>query len=93
MLEDPFLFPPQPQHNLVQQLEQQIQALQNAQNQAQVKHIEAETQLAKARAATEQSKAGQTHASMIKTMEEASKIGSENDLIQSGNYQTPSINI
>lgn len=77
----------------VQQLEQQLQALQSEAQQKQNALIEAETQLAKARAVTEQSKAGQSHASMIKTMEEASKIGTENDIIQSGNFQTPTVNL
>ena len=77
----------------VRQLEQQLQVLQNAQTQAQVKLIEAETELAKARAVTEQSNASQKHASMIKTMEEASKIGAENDIIQSGNFQQPNITL
>lgn len=77
----------------VQQLEAQIQALQSEAAQKQNALIEAETELAKARAVTEQSKANQVHADMIKKMEEANRIGAENDIIQSGNYQTPNITI
>lgn len=75
------------------QLQQQLQQLTSEREQAQTALVTANAQLAQAKIANEQAKASQTQADTVKTLEEASRVGAENDLIQSGNYNTPTINI
>lgn len=79
--------------NYVKQLEAQIQQLQGEQAKVQADLIRAETQLALSRVQTEQAKAAKTHAESVKTLEDASIMNAEANLIKSGNFSDTIVNI
>jgi len=77
----------------VQQLQAQLQELQGQLNQANVAVLTSQAQLNQAKAATEAVKMQTEHANTAKTLEEATRTGLENDLLTSGDYEPPSVNI
>ncbi len=88
----------QPQQDTVplaqyQELEKLVQELQGAMSQAQIAKAQGDAALSAARAETERAKVGQTQAQTVKTLEEASRTGYENDLLKSGNYETANVSI
>jgi len=78
---------------VVQQLQQQLQQLQQQLESVQTQKVQAETQLVMAKAQTEAIKANKTQAETVKTLEESSKVGFENDLMQSGVYDKVHVTI
>jgi hypothetical protein len=88
----------QPQQDTVpmaqyQELEKLVQQLQGEMSRAQLAKATADAELSAARAETEKAKVGQTQAQTVKTLEEASRTGFENDIMKSGNYESATVNI
>jgi len=76
-----------------QQLQQLGQQLQSEAAQAQLELTRATAQLTAAKIEGEQAKAAQTQAATVKTLEEASRTGYENDLLKSGNFESANVSI
>lgn len=82
---------------MVEQLQQQIQQLQSELTKVQVEKTMSETE--KNRAMTQKAlidaatNAGKGQADTVKTLEEAARIGKENDILTSGNYTDANVSI
>lgn len=88
----------QPQDNqidpaMVQQMQQQLQQLMSQQQQIMLDKTKSETAKNMASAEATKAQVNKTHADTSKALEEAARTGLETDLIRSGNYSTPHVNI
>jgi len=76
-----------------QKLQELVQQLTSEQSQAQIALTRANVALTEVKVASEQVKNSKTQAETVRTLEEASRTGYENDLIQSGNFESANVNI
>lgn len=78
---------------MVQQMQAELEQLKSEQNRAMVDKLKSETARNMALIDSEKAKVNKAHADTAKSLEEAARTGLETDLIRSGDYQTPTVNI
>lgn len=78
---------------VVAEMQAQIDALMSDITQMQLEKTKTEIELNKAKTEAEKIKSGKVQADTVKVLEEASRVGYENDLVKTGNFDTVNVSI